>query len=329
MKTITHLSTLFPSSLDKLAEGLETKVINNKLISVPKKFGDGCLFFTQITPNISALFIDVTFNTEIKFHRISGQDDLLIFHYDLSEHVNIIKINNMDYEIGAFDRLDLAIIDNNIDSIFKPAANERTVAIRLIINKNILTDFVKTYSEQIKEQKTTSQKVSFYHYGNIDSNSILLIQSVKHSSIKDLSFEPFLKGVSLKLLGNFFNKFYNPDSSSSKIREIENTSIEKTKEYLQNNVHGPFPSLTFLAAMAGMSESKYKDLFKKCYNTTPNIFFVNEKMKYGKKLLKSGNFRSLTEIIYELNYTKLSYFTSKYYEIFNRKPSEDFVKNRR
>ncbi|TDW48019.1 AraC-like DNA-binding protein [Flavobacterium sp. 270] len=328
MKKISHYCTLTPDSLHQIAEGLETKVIDDKILYIPKELGNGHVFFTQITPEISAIFFDVSFNIPIKFVRLGGLDDLLIFHYDLSEHVNLIKINNIDYEIGSFDRLDLAIMDNQLESGFKPAIDERTVAIRLIINKNLLTDFIKTYLKEENSTKRNTNKSSFYHYGNIDSNSILLIQAIKNKSISEFSFESLLKGTSLKLLGNFFNKFYNANSQASDITEIENEAITKTKEYLQNNLYGPFPSVTFLAAMAGMSESKYKSLFRKCYDITPNNFFIYEKMKLGKELLKSGEFNTLTEVLYELNYSKLSYFSSKYFELFDRKPSEDFLKRR-
>jgi AraC-like DNA-binding protein len=49
-------------------------------------------------------------------------------------------------------------------------------------------------------------------------------------------------------------------------------------------------------------------------------------MILAKTLLQSGNFYSMTDVVYELNYTKLNYFSMKYFEVFNRKPLEDFVK---
>jgi len=78
--------------------------------------------------------------------------------------------------------------------------------------------------------------------------------------------------------------------------------------------------------MAGMSSSKYKMIFKKRFHDTPNNLFIREKMILANKLLQSGDYETLTEIIYELNYSKLSYFCSKYYALFKRKPSEDFIK---
>lgn len=327
MKKITHYYSITPEWQEDFAKKIEAKFIDNKIIIFPDDIGEGHSYFTQIIPGISVLFIDFKATVPLKITRKTSENEIYIFHFDLSEHVNLIKINNKDYEIGSYDKLDLAIIDNQIESSFKPAINERTIAIRILVNKALLNDFITKYSgkEEVKKKKEESKRV-FYHYGNIDSNSILLIRSIKNKSIYDLSFESLLKGVSLKLLGNFFNKFYDSQTPKNNIPENEQEAINKTREYLLNNLYGSFPSVTFLASMAGMSESKYKILFRKCFNNTPNHLFIREKMNLAKKLLQSGKFISLTDVIYELNYSKLSYFSSKYYEIFQRKPSEDFVK---
>lgn len=330
MKKIFHFYSLTPEWQDKLAEQTETKVIHNKIIVFPEKIGKGHSYFTQVTPGISVLFIDLTLNVPLKICREKSANELFIFHFDLSEHVNLIKINNHDYEIGSYDKLDLAIIDNQIESSYKPAVHERTFALRILVDKNLLNGFISKFHDQITKNISeikSDKKQDFYHYGNIDSNSTLLLQSFKTKSIYDFSFEPFIKGATLKLLGNFFNKFYEVENTST-LTQVESEAINKTINYLLSNLYSPFPSVIFLAAMAGMSESKYKTVFKKCFETTPNQFFIKEKMNLAKQLLQSGNFRSLTEIIHELNYSKLNFFSSKYLEINHKKPSEDFIKKK-
>lgn len=329
MKKIFHYYSLTPEWQHKLADQTETKVIDNKIIIFPEKIGKGQSYFTQVTPGISVFFIDLSLNTPLKICREVSENDLYIFHFDLSEHVNLIKINNEDYEIGSYDKLDLAIIDNQIESSYKPAVHERTFAVRILVDKSLLSNFIAKYSSKETKHQTkdkAQKKDEFYHYGNIDSNSTLLLQSLKTKSIHDLSFDSFIKGTALKLLGNFFSRFYDLENNTNPLTQAENEAMNKTKDFLLENIYGPFPSVVFLATMAGMSESKYKIAFKKCFNTTPNNFFIKEKMTIGKELLKSGEFHTLTEVMYELNYSKLSYFTSKYYELFNRKPIDDFVK---
>lgn len=328
MRKFTHSYTLTPEWQYDLVKQLGTELLDDKLIIVPKDIGKGFFYFSQVMEGISVVYADLTAKVPIKLIRQKSENEIFIFHFDLSEHINLIKINNIDYEIGAFNQLDLAILDNEIESSFKPSVNERTIALRLLIDKKLLHDFIQEF--QKKENyfvKSKINKKTFYHYGNIDSNSILLIQSIKQKSVRDLAFDSFIKGISLKVLGNFFNKFYETKNKSASLTEIENEAIEKTKKYLLNNLYGPFPSLTFLASMAGMSASKYKSLFKTCYNNTPKNLFIEEKMNLAQKLLRSGEYTTLTAVMYELNYTKLSYFCNKYFEQLKRKPTDDFVKN--
>jgi len=326
MKKISHYYSLTPEWQSEFVQKLGAKFIDGKITVIPESMGKGHSYFTQIIPGISVLFIDFTLKIPLKITRNRSDNPLYIFHFDLSEHVNLIKINNKSYEIGSYDKLDLAIIDNQIESSFTPSVNERTIAIRILVDKALLNDFIKKHSkkEEVKPTTKEGQRV-FYHYGNIDSNSILLIQSIKNKSIFDLSFEPLLKGISLKLLGNFFNKFYHSQNSKN-ATDSELEAINKTKEYLLNNLYGLFPSVTFLASMAGMSESKYKILFKKCFNDTPNNLFIKEKMSLAQRLLKSGEFKTITNVLYELNYSKLSYFSSKYFNFFKSRPIDDFVR---
>jgi AraC-like DNA-binding protein len=328
MKKVFHFYSLTPEWQQQLVDQLNATLIDDKIILFPDAIGKGHSYFTQIREGISVLFIDLSLNNPLKICREKSDNDLYIFHFDLSEHVNLIKINNEDYEIGAYHKLDLAIIDNQIDSSYEPALNKRTFALRILVDKKLLNDFVAKHRKKNIEQqsKNKSGKQVFYHYGNTDSNSTLLLQSLKTKSVYDLSFDSFLKGITLKLLGNFFSHFYDAENKKTAVPVAESDAINKTKDYMLANLYGPFPSVIFLASMAGMSESKYKTTFKKYLEISPKYFFISEKMALGKKLLKSGKFRTLTEVMYELNYTKLSYFSSKYFELLNSKPIDDFVK---
>lgn len=328
MKKVSHYYTLTPEWQQQLAAQFNSPLIDNRLINLPKEIGTGFCYFTEIMNGISAVYADITAAQPLKITRLKSENQLYIFHFDLSEHINLIKINNIDHQIGSFDQLNLAIIDNEIESSFKPAVNERAVVLRILVDKNLLRDFTEKVSslKSFYDDEKDSEK-ALYHYGNIDSNSILLFQSLKNKSVNEFSFDSFLKGVCLKVLGNFLNKFYDSSSKNSDhIIEIESKAIERTKNYLINNLHGSFPSIGFLASMAGMSSTKYKILFKAKYHDTPKNLFVKEKILLAQKLLKSGKYSTITQVLYELNYSKLSFFSTKYRKQLNRSIAEDFVK---
>lgn len=76
-----------------------------------------------------------------------------------------------------------------------------------------------------------------------------------------------------------------------------------------------------------MSASKYKRLFKEIEGITPNNFFKREKIVLAHKLLCSGSYGSVIQLAYDLNFTRVDYFSKEYFKIFGRNPSEDLVLN--
>ena len=77
--------------------------------------------------------------------------------------------------------------------------------------------------------------------------------------------------------------------------------ILKSQEYLLSNLKEPFPSIAYLAKMANMSGSKYKNLFKKITGLTPNAYFFNNKLLESKKLLGRKTL-TIAQVSAELNF---------------------------
>nr|WP_306801541.1 AraC family transcriptional regulator [Flavobacterium sp. H4147] len=94
--------------------------------------------------------------------------------------------------------------------------------------------------------------------------------------------------------------------------------------YLIENIEGHFPSIKFLADKANMSESKFKSLFNKITGSTPNMFFMENKLLLGKDLLETKEM-SISQISDKLNFTNNSYFAAKFKEHFGISP-KTFVK---
>ncbi|WP_166922250.1 helix-turn-helix domain-containing protein [Flavobacterium poyangense] len=327
MKKITPYYNTKPKSQPSLAQEINVEDTDQKTIVIKDTLGMGHSYFTQVATGISALLIDSTLTKSIEITRLKSDTELCIFHFDLSDSANTIKIDAVDYKIGAAENSGLTIIDNQIESIFMPAINQRTTVLQLFVEKKTLNKLLQTVSiEEYIKQKNEDSANSFHYFDTIDSNSILLLKSLKDKTITDLSFESFFKGISLKLLGNFLNRCQNSSAVQNETTKIELEAVTKTKNYFLNNLNNSFPTVDVLSKMAGMSPSKYKILFKKQFNSSPKNLFLNNKMILANELLQSGNYTTLTEIAYELNYTRLNHFRSKYYTFFQRKPAEDFIK---
>ncbi|QLC66333.1 helix-turn-helix transcriptional regulator [Flavobacterium sp. LPB0248] len=327
MRKSTHFYSLNSEWQYRLTCAKDNTILNKEIIVLPETLGKGKSYFTQITSGISVLFIDFNLTKPIKINHTKSDNDFYIFHFDLSEKTSSIKINDIDYKTGVSQSSGLTILSSDVDSSFSPPVGCRTLVLRLLIDKILLNGFLKNHQNEgplIQEIETNNEPL--HYHDTIDSNSIVLIESIRKKSFIESLFDSYLKGASLKILGNFLNRYSDLKEEKNEITDTEKKAISATRDYLVKNLHNPFPSILFLSKMAHMSSSRYIYLFKLKYKVTPNIFFTQEKMLLSNTLLKSGNYSSLTEIIYELNYNRLSYFSSKYYSFFNRKPSDDFVK---
>jgi AraC-like DNA-binding protein len=318
---------LIPEWQGLIANEIGAEFLDNKIIIVPEKLGYGHVFFIEVIPGISLLLFDFVLSRPYEIFRIKNDIERYIIHLDLSESTNVLKVGDIEHEIGHCKHLGLTVIENQIESSFLPNTKERTFVLRLFVDKKLMDKLIKDScnKEQINN-KITSNKRPLFYSEDMNSNTVLLISSIKEKSVFNQSFDPFIKGIGLKLLSDFLNNLTNPKNTNFEIPTLESDRLNNAKNYLLNNLTNPFPSLLTLSKIAGMSSSKFKLLFKKKFLCTPNDLFIREKMVFANALLQSGNFTSLTEIIHELNYTKLDYFSLKYFEVYHRKPSEDFIK---
>ncbi|WP_428228430.1 hypothetical protein [Flavobacterium sp.] len=331
MIEISHtysLSSVWQKQLAKvLIEQIGAKLIEDNFLQMPEKVADGGFFYTEVVPGLSVVIWDLIFKEAFLVHRLKSDDDLYIIHYDFSDEMNLIHVEGIKHKIGYKANLGLGVFDNAVDNVFQPVVGERVFAMRLLVAKDLLKFSVVNGSiRDSNKRKIKAGKNTLFFYDHIDSESKVIMHAIKSKSFLDPAFEIYLRGVALRLLAIFIDRYSTQAPMLHHIPEKEAETLNHTKEYLLNNLFTGFPGVEFLANFAGMSVSKYMSLFKKMFIETPNNFFVREKMILANELLKSGKFDSVIDISHQLNYVKISYFTSIYFQQFGRKPVDDFIK---
>ncbi|MGE6355938.1 helix-turn-helix domain-containing protein [Flavobacterium sp. NPDC079362] len=329
MKEVSHIYTLTSEWLyDNVKQlGKGAQVIDGKLTVLPE-LAQGGFYFTQVSRGLSVVLLDLTFSKPIRIRRLRSDNDLYIIHYDFSDEINLIHIDGVKHKIGYKANLGLGVIDNAIENIFQPVVGERIFAMRLLVSKDLLsTSIANRNLKNTNKRKIKGDKKTLFFYDHIDSESKVIMHAIKNKSFSDPAFEIYLQGVSLRLLANFIDRYSNLAQMLHHIPEKEVETLQLTKEYMLNNLLVGFPGVDMLAEMSGMSVTKYKTLFRKMFTTTPNHFFIRQKMILANELLKSENFNELSEVARKLNYTKVSKFSLAYSQQFGRKPADDFLKS--
>ena len=251
---------LTPELQFQFAEDISGRLIQNKIIEIPADLGKGQVLFIQAIPGMAVLLWDCHLKKNLKIKTYADNVKRYIFHYDLSDYPNFLTINDVKTAIGNSINYGLAIFNNQKDSFFEPSIEEKTFAMRLYIDRKLMRKFIENNENVIQKLKMAKKNI---FCDDIDGNSLLLLLSTKEKSIYEESFDAFIKGLAIQLLSNFIKKYTSPEmQASDKISESENNGLEVSKNYLLNHLQNHFPSISFLSKLAGMSNTKFKILFK-------------------------------------------------------------------
>lgn len=108
--------------------------------------------------------------------------------------------------------------------------------------------------------------------------------------------------------------------NTANFKEMDLQRIKEVEEKITHDFKKATPSINEMAKMAGMSVSKFKNLFFELYGTTPHQYIVDKKMMYAKGLLLTGKY-SITHVAYQVGYHHPSGFTRVFKQKFNHSPN--------
>ncbi|WP_291286728.1 helix-turn-helix domain-containing protein [Flavobacterium sp.] len=327
MKELKYCNGLSSLWYKELAAKLEVTLENDKILVLPDTIGKGYSFFVEVIPGMSALLLDFVLSAPVRVQHLANKDDLYIINFDLSEEVNMIQIRDISYQVGSKVNLGLFVWKNTIGNTCEHLAGKRIFTIRLIVDQKLLHPlFIKTTDQNLSSKNNDRfDRKDLYFQDLIDSNSRILIDSVMRKTVLDEHFNFYLKGLALKLLGNFIHRYSDVVPLSQGIKKIDLEALDISKKFLVKNLKNKFPGILKLSEIASMSASKYKRLFKEIEGVTPNDFFKREKIVLAHKLLCSGSYNSVVQLGYDLNFTRIDHFSKEYFKFLGRSPAEDLV----
>ena len=189
-------------------------------------------------------------------------------------------------------------------------------ALLLFFNDSFLSNFKIKYKDELKTNilKEPPQEVNIIandKYLTIFRKSIVetlsLNTNVLTQKMKALKLEELL----LYLMNHYpkeLHSFLKPQISE------QSTLFKSIIEHNQlNNL-----CIDELAFLCNMSTSTFKRHFKKHYNTTPQKWFLKQRMNYANELTKQG--KKPSEIYKIVGYTSLSNFIKAYKNQFGHTP---------
>lgn len=318
--------SLNPLWQQSLINALGGVLKENKRLMFPKSLASGESIFLQVLPGLSVSLVDFTFHKPVAFSRLPSNEEYLIAYFEMSDEITTYFTQGVENKIGYNSILGMGLIDcRTFNNIIVPV-NKRLYNLRLLIDKSYLRKLTDDNQDiEVNKLIFDNTKNTMFFYSHIDSKSKFLINKLKNKSFDDPSFEVHLRGLSLHLLYYLVERAKTIKPNLTKVSEHDILNVMETSEFLLKILLSEFPGLHRLAEMAEMSVTKYNLLFKKMFKVTPKAFFTREKLLLARTLLKNGNFENISDIAYELGYSKSNYFSSLYKREFGVPPIADLA----
>lgn len=319
MKIIEHSYGADLSWIEHFANELGGKIDGNYIIA-PETLQSGIRYFLECSPGIVAYYIDVVYKKNVHLIQKNKTNDFIGIYYNLTDGEASVTKKQNTYNVNRW-HFNLSVIDSTLVTDYNVKSGSRTFALCIFIKKTVIESYAKENNIQIRnlDKITDPTKNTIIRFDRMSNESYHILDDLHKLKVGGPIFNLNLVGTVHMLISNYLKKISTNRIIIQTVNETDLASIIDVQKYLIDNIEGPFPSIKLMADKANMSESKFKSLFKKITGSTPNAFFMNNKLLRAKDLLENRQL-SISQVSDELHFTNNSYFASKFKENFGLSP---------
>lgn len=322
MKIIEHSYGADLDWVEPLAKKLEGKIEGNFIIA-PNKYSNATRYFLDCGDGIVAYYVDVINDREINLIQKNTKNDFIGIYYNLTEGEVKYSSNSFAKNVGRW-QYNLLVIDSILDTNYHVQAGTRSHVVCIFIKKNKMASFAEKNDISIHtdiDKITNSSKNTIVRFDRMSDESYHIIEDLSKLKVGGPVFDLNLRATINLLLSNFLKKMSSSRIILQTLNEKDLAKIIAIQTYLIDNIDAHFPTIQFMSKKSNMSESKFKNLFKKITGKTPNTFFMENKLIRAKELLEENQL-TISQISLQLNFTNNSYFASKFKDYFGISPKQ-------
>ncbi|KIA98502.1 helix-turn-helix transcriptional regulator [Flavobacterium sp. AJR] len=324
MKIIEHTYGADLNWVAPFALQMEGKTDGNFIV-IPDSIQTGTRYVLDCGDGIIAYYIDVTYNKNLHLIQKNNTNDFIGIYYNLTEGEASLRSNTFMHDIGRW-KYNLTVIDGGLESNYFVKNGSKTYVLCIFVKKTTIATFAKKNNITFHniDKIADPEKNTIIRLDRMSSESYHILTDLRKLKVGGPVFDLNLTGTVHLLLSNYLRKMASHRIIIQTVNESDLANIVATQMFLISNIEDHFPTIKLMASKANMSESKFKNLFKKITGATPNAFFMDNKMLLAKELLEKKQL-SISQVSDKLNFTNNSYFASKFKEQFGITP-KSFIK---
>jgi len=311
--------------MNDLAQRLNVPVVDNRLV-FPEPIATGSLTFVRLPNGVHVNIINCKMNQDwficrkkirkefytLRFHELTIPDtlEIRIGKEKLKESNTTRSIAYLTNTLSDWAYIgDKGTIYKGIDVLF----DAHWLAGYLGVSN--IDDVLSTY---------LSLQVENVHTEPLDSEYRRLMGEIVEVEDDNPMRLAIIQNRIMLLIERFFLRIYERKKNSHFDVPLSKTDIDRmmqVESVLTRDIFEPAPTISQLAKMVSISESKLKKDFKLIYGQPVYEYFQKIRMQTAKdKLLTGGH--SVKEVAMELGYSNLSNFTIAFKKEFGLLPSK-------
>lgn len=307
----------------RFSEKINVPVIDN-FLEVPKEIGEGYVR-------------KVAFGEDFKLtiHRYVLKEDLIVKRNPAATLNTVRTIffysNKQDLEVKCDDPENTPCLQKDESSILL-STNDLRSEIRFPAGSHIQYVVVGITADRLRSvlaiekpngtlRNIMAENASFLFFESLDPEMQLLLKNIVSVDMNNSLNNFYVQIKVQELMYLLFSKLSLRENTTFK--NVNSNDAEKLlniRNQILSDLSSP-PVLSDLAAIASMSETKLKQLFKQTFGDTIYNYYQKNRMEEAAFLLKQAR-RSVSEVGYELGFSNLSHFSrlfEKHYGITPKK----------
>jgi AraC-like DNA-binding protein len=295
-------------------------VFNHEL-KIPAHMGVGHIKMVDIEPGFKFVLHHYTLKEAFHLKRRSpaADSDLISIVFNSNElpavdretAVQFLKTNGSSIQVASTALSTETIFPANVEVYFGVIGIRREV-LAALLRVNQPSGLLATILQG---------GTPFFYHEKMHPEVARVLKLISETNEQDLLSDLFYSIKAHEMIYLLFDKLLGRDME--KQNPVNKADIDKL--YLIRTAlladMGQPPHLSELANMAGMSETKMKQLFKQTFGDTIYNYYQNERMQEAGFLLKHAGY-SVSEAGYRLGFSNLSHFARLFEKHFGMTPKK-------
>ncbi|MGY8909662.1 MAG: helix-turn-helix transcriptional regulator [Flavobacteriales bacterium] len=280
--------------------------------TVLSEFGNG--YIHELNFNcITILISSIVLNSDIVIYDKNDVDRLQLSF--LLEGEKIISFENKIDDILYESQESYMAFIKDYEGFYRITGNKPFREVKIKLSKEFLIQH--GLDDGFEYKKITDPNLII----TIPNDLLSILSDLELKSIKGIARKILLEAKVLEILAIQIDNYKNNTLKNINVKSDKSLkTIYNVKDFLKNNLEHNY-YINQLSNEFGLNENVLKSKFKKIFNVTIHQFYMDEKMKKSKELLRITQL-PIYEIAEEVGYKNATHFSAAFKRYYKESPNK-------